>query len=252
MKLSSFFIIFTLSLFIPLSPSLAMDKNEKIDNYLSIFKSNDIKKEKTACNELQWSGLTDTRLFDAIEKKYHSIDTEQYDKIKLDLAAYYLKALGASGQSKYRQTLQQSTESKQKKIRRHGKIALDNLENYARWNKIISQPSASDPSASNVITRFNNMINSDEWELRRIASKRIYHEHLFDEKILNTLNQKITEVYKIEISGRVAIDALNWMMKALASTGDKKYLPTLEEVSENGYHYKNKSYAQSYIQKYLN
>lgn len=233
------------------STAIADGRDVEIDRLIALFNDTNIDAHKDACNRLQWSGLTETRLFDVIEKNLQGIDTDVRDNVNLDLAAYYLKALAASGQAKYRDTIQKATESKQSKIQRYANLALNDLDRYATWNNIISKGTESDPEGLETVTHFTNMINSDDWELRRMASKRIYHDRVRDKGLIEALNQKLLSLVDYEALDRLEVDSLNWMMKALAATGDNQYRDTLELIASDGKNAKNRRYADAYIVKYL-
>lgn len=77
---------------------------ERIDHYLSILNSGHHDSQETMLSRLQWSGLSDPRLFDEIERRllqhYHGPDMSL-----MSLMAHYVRALGYSGNEKYRSTI---------------------------------------------------------------------------------------------------------------------------------------------------
>src|SRR3954469_4611748 len=83
---------------------LAATPEEEVQHYIAIFDgAGDGDK---AADDLAWKGISDTRLFDVIEKRLlQDAQGNGRDRTARNHAARLIKALGFSGQPKYAQTL---------------------------------------------------------------------------------------------------------------------------------------------------
>jgi hypothetical protein len=83
------------------------------------------------------------------------------------------RALASSGYSKYRPLLERAAESDARKVARYANAALDELEDFARWNRIINDPSNYKPGQSHESARLLNMVRSGEPRLQSVGLNRI-------------------------------------------------------------------------------
>lgn len=224
--------------------AFAGSEQQEIDQYITIFEGGVIGQQLDVCNELQWSGISDMRLFDVIESKLLAIlqAPGEGDKRSTDLASWYAKALGTSGQDKYRGTLDKMASgalvSKElhpkllKKQMKYGKEGLDMLPRYKKWNQIISDQKNFRSDKPLRVNRFANMLRSDQWELQLIATKRMNYEKYNDSYLLDMLNDKVRKGYPAmnNIHDKERIDAFQWMIRSLGGLGAPKYLETLQEI----------------------
>jgi hypothetical protein len=202
--------------------SLEEDTNQYVQSF-AVGKSFDVQ----TVESLAWKGISDPRLFDLIERRILDAASEGYtDKSRKNEVGLYLRALGFSGQPKYRQTLMQFYSDAT--YGRYAKTALEDLPNYQKWNPIISNRATFDPKNSDEANRILNMLNSDDFELKKIGSKRVYFSNK-DDVLLETLVTQIKANYTNTDESRS--DSIAWMLKALGSAKQPKYRPLLEEVA---------------------
>jgi hypothetical protein len=219
----------------------------EVNEYMEIFQTGSYKAQTTAANQLQWSGISDKRLFDLIESKLLTIlPSAAADKQAADVAAWYAKALGISGQDKYQGTLNKMAQGTfgtgeahpklLKKLMKYGLEGIDLIPKYKKWNPIISNSKNFRADKSLQTNRYANMLKSNEWELQLIATKRMNHEKITDPSLLDLLNAKILKDYQAvsKSSDEARIDAFQWMIRTLAALGAPKYLETMQEVSTKG------------------
>ena len=243
--------IYSLLIFCVLVSSTASAANDGLDEYIQIFTEGNARQQTRAAKELAWAGLSDPRLFDQIEKSL----LEQYliveDKYAIDDTAWLARAMAYSGQEKYRATLEKvASDSPQKKIRRHAENSLVQLDNYERWNPIITDTSNRDSSKSDEINRYANMLRSDDLELQRIGAKGVHSTQAYDTYLLGILDAEIRASYLEVSTDSLFIDTVAWMCKALSGSGVEAYKPTIVEVSENAGNSKVAKYASKYLKYY--
>jgi hypothetical protein len=214
-------------------PAYAGAEQQEIDAYINTFQNGSWKEQTSICNELQWSGISDPRLFDVIEAKLLGLLSAETDKNSLDIIAWYSKALGMSGKDKYLGTLDKVVASGNKKLVKYGREGIDLIPKYKKWNPIISSSKNFRADKTLRLNRFANMLKSDEWELQLIAAKRMNYEKITDSYMLDTLNSEILGGYPAidKAADEDRLDAFQWMIRSLAALGAPKYLETLQEIS---------------------
>src|SRR3954469_18385504 len=86
--------------------ALAASVDEDVERYIAIFRGNPMF-HASAAESLAWMGLPDTRLYDVIEERLRT-DYPVPREMKTERAriAWYIRALGFSGQEKYAPTIQ--------------------------------------------------------------------------------------------------------------------------------------------------
>ncbi len=231
----------------------AASSEELIDEYIQAFSPGASEQmQLDALNELQWSGISDTRVYDLVEQNLLDIYLSARSRSKeLDLVSWYAKSLGTSGLDKYRQTLKQVLDSKvNKKVSKYAQEGLDNLSKYAVWNPIISGKENARPDKPHFVNAYANMLRSKNWELMNMAAKRIWAEEVRDRYLLQVLDEVILRQYQASYSEKIHILTLAWMTRALASSSDPEYKATVEAVANNAGTRKVRSYASKYLRQY--
>jgi hypothetical protein len=229
--------------------AFANTEQQEIDEYINTFNTGSSKAQTSACNELLWSGISDTRLYDVIERKLLEVlPTAAEDKRAIDLVAWYSKALGASGNDKYRKTLDKVVNGGHKKLAKYGQEGIAMLPDYKKWNPIISSTKNHLPGKSLQVNRFLNMLRSQEWDLKLLGTKRINYEKISDPDVLGVLKAEILKNYKSVTPDQV--DTMQWMVRTLAALGAPQYLETIQEVSAKSTNNVLTKYADKIIKKY--
>jgi len=219
-----------------------------LNYYIDIFKDKSSDEQKTAAATLQWAGLSDQRLFDQIQKNVQQITNNGIASKDSDYASWMLKALGFSGNEKYREFVSTyQTGAYSSKVRKYSQQAVELIDKHKTLNLIISDNSNVNVKESIVDNRLANMIRSEQYELKRMAAKRIHYDHKYTPYLLDILAQQIKANYQHVEDNKLMIDANAWMLKALAGSRIKVYQPLVREVSDNS----NNSKLQRYAKKYL-
>src|SRR5436190_13942063 len=222
------------------STALAATLDEDVQHYIAIFQGNDAAAHNRAVEELAWMGLSDPRLFDMLEQKVlaeaRAAATIRAEK---DRVARYMRALGFSGQDKYIPTLLRFQDDMI--YGRYARDALIQREWYRKWNPIISSRASFDPQLSDVDNRILNMLGSDDLMLMPIAAKRA--DFAPNDRTLALMADEVRKRYQTSEVDPDRLDAVAWMVKALAKT--MAYDDLLLEVRSNAPDRKVRNTAES-------
>ena len=215
-----------------------------LEKYIVEFKSGSRLDKQLICEKLMWSGLSDSSLFDLLEQDLVSRAMTANGKKEITNVAWLMKALGASGQSKYLDTLQSFISHSNGTIAKYAKEGINFIPQYAKWNPIISDSSQANTESSEIINRYANMIRSEILELNILAAKRIYAEKIQNEYLYGLLSEKIIAGHKsVHKNDKIKIAAYAWMMRASVKTN----VATAQKVLETATNKKLKKYAKQYI-----
>ena len=207
----------------------AASLEDETQRYIQIF-SGEKRLHNDAADTFSWMGLSDTRLFDIVERRLlEDADAAQSDRSERNRVARYIRSLGFSGQSKYEPTIRKFLASVP--YRRFAEAALAHLPQYNKWNPVISNRSSFDPKFSDDVNRVANMLRSDDLLLLRVGAKRVYFESKED-VLLELLAQQLRANYaRTDLNDRERSDSVAWLAKALGSSRNEKYTALLQEVA---------------------
>jgi hypothetical protein len=200
--------------------------DEDVERYVAIFQGNDTALHNKSVEELAWKGISDPRLFDLLERRalaeHKAAEGVRAEK---DRVARYIRALGFSGQEKYRPTLRFFENDPV--YQRYARDALEQQPQYARWNPQISSRAGFVPGLSDDRNRVMNMIRSEDLMLARVGAKRAYFDP--DDATLDLIAEKLRGRY--QTSDPEHVDAVAWLVKALGKT--RRHDALLEDVKAN-------------------
>lgn len=176
-----------------------------------------------------WKGISDPRVFDLIERRIaEKAEAGRDDRQVKKEVGLSLRALGFSGQAKYRAVLEEYRSDPT--YERYARDALEDMPDYQRWNPIISDRATFDPRYSDDVNRIRNMLLSNDFNLKKVGAKRVYFQNK-DDVLLDILAAQISASYMSnDGSGG---DSIAWMVKALGSAHRPKDRPLIEEVAAN-------------------
>jgi hypothetical protein len=208
------------------APALAVTPEQDVDRYVQIFNGDDAKAQNESVETFAWKGLSDPRLFDVIEKRvlaeHAAARGNRDDKNRV---ARYIRALGFSGQAKYKPTI---TSFLQDPVyQRYAQDALENVETYGKWNALISDRTKFNPRISDDANRVINMLRADDMMLKRVGAKRVYFGQR-EPEVVAVLAEQVKTHYTNQ--DRQYADVVAWLVKGLGSAKDPQYRPLLEEV----------------------
>lgn len=219
--------------------ALAATSEEDVAQYIAIF-SGDSARHNDAVESLAWKGLSDTRLYDVIERRL--LDESQFargDKDDKNRVARYIRALGFSGQAKYLPTINKYLSDKV--YERYARDAAADMQHYQTWNAVISNRASFDSRYSDDVNRIMNMLRASDLMLKRVGAKRVFFTKA-EEAVLDVLAAELRTSYTN--TDPQYSDAIAWMVKALGSAKNPKYRPLLTEVMGKSMDSKVVNYAK--------
>ncbi len=228
------------------------DRSNEVDKLLKIYRGEDLVAQKKQTESLAWSGITDTRVYDEIERLLIKTNEKPtVDRIKNDATSWFLKGLAYSGNHKYLSTLQKvRDETKNYKHKKYANEALDFLPRYTEWNPIINSTSEWNVNQSGKINRFANMIRSDVPRLKELAAKRTYGEGIKSPYLLEVIEKELLAHCADKDKTSRFGTTYGFMSKALGASGDKKYAQTIRTVYDQAYNKKLKRLAKKHLTEF--
>lgn len=220
---------------------------EDLQYYLDVLKADQPRIQATEFEALSGVGLSDPRLFDAVEQRLLA----DYEGARLDRehrarVAWYFRALGFSGQEKYQPTLSRFTEDRT--YRNYAIAALRDLPNYTKWNAVIADRASFDPRRSDDVNRIMNMLRSDDILLQRVGAKRAFLTHEADPAMAALVAERLRAAYPAAKDSE-SVETAGWLLNALdRSTGGSHPLIRVIAADPNA-HYKLQDRARSLLQR---
>lgn len=224
----------------------ASGANAESKPYIDYFKAKNLRGDiRSIHNDLKWSGVTDTALYDMVEtelKRHYMSES----KVRLETSSWLVKILAISGNKKYLKTMEEISASEaHKKIKKHTNSSIKSLHDYAVWLPIMNKGVSKLPVSKRGPARVKNMINSSNSEVFRIGAKRLYHSYTDNVELLSKAKKFLLANHSKYDDG-VRIDGMSWLIKSLAESMDAKYKPVLEKISEESSNKKIRKYAKKY------
>jgi len=228
----------------------AQDREQEIQKYVEIFSGKPNATQQQAAEQLEWAGLSDSRIFDAVEKNLLAI-YKTVDRQDANYASWLCKALAFSGQEKYRATLQGvEKDGAQRNLRNYASWSLKMLDRYAKWNPIIDNPGNANPAKSADINRVANMVLSGDKDLQNAGAQRIIEQHIDDDWLYDLVQQTVRPELAKDWTEDGDVKAVAYMLKALASSHKQVYRATLEEAAAHAGSVRVRKYAEGYLKTY--
>lgn len=223
--------------------------DEQIDHYLEVLEKGGYEAKKQMLERLQWSGLTDPRLFDEIEKQLLAqYQNEDLDKYENSLLSHRARALGYSGNDEYRGSLAEVKKAAfQKRVRQHANKALSELGKYKNWNKMIAQSDITVEGKSVEVTTYMKMLNINDFFVQRQAARATYHELRQDPDLLALIAFRLESLYLLQYLDKHEQDTAAWFCKALGQNASWEYRELLSKVAKDTPHKKIRKYARKYV-----
>ncbi|MBY4676124.1 hypothetical protein [Marinobacterium arenosum] len=233
--------------FVTAMPAMAFSTDdERVDSYLSVLATATDETKEVMLNRLQWSGLSDPRFYDEVENRLLTSYLSQ-DGREFNLLAYHARALGYSGNPKYRDTLVKvHKEAVNGKLRRHAEKALRDLDKFAVWNEKIRKSGLVVEGKSVEVATYLRMLSVDDVFVQRLAARAIFHEKRRDDDLLASVAKSLKALYLKPGLDAAAQDTAAWFCKALGQSRSPDYLTLLGKVADETPYKKIKKYAQKY------
>ena len=208
----------------------AVTLEDDVQSLVKVF-SGDKGHHVAAVRTLAWMGVSDPRVYDIVEQRLKAdAEAARDDRTEQDRVAHYLRALGFSGNDKYLPTLTGFQDDAV--YGRSVRNALKDFPLYQKWNPIISNRAIFfDAKYSDDVNRVMNMLAAADVQLKGLGARRIRHGTHHEEPLLDRLEKEARTLYpKAKDFDLETQDAIGWMLIALGSSRNPKYLPLLEEA----------------------
>ncbi len=203
---------------------------------------------------LQWSGLSDPRLYYRIETQVQFQGVLNDKKMNKDLAgllSHEIRALGYSGNQMYRSTLGNiAKNSKSQKFRNHAKKALAQLDKFEYWHKLVADSDFQVEGKSVEDKLYMKMLSTDHVMVQRLAARAIFHERRTDSNLLSMVAEKLEGLYMQSGLDAEAQDTVARFCKALRQSGQDSYLSLLKRVASNAPSKKVKKHAAKSVSSF--
>ena len=223
------------------------DIRTELESYIDAFNKGSFAEQRKLISTLEWSGISDPKLYDIIAEKLSS-RAKQNNREAKEEASWYAKALALSGNEKYRPQLEAlASDGASRKLRKHAATALERLDKFVVWNPIISANVMQAPMGQLKEARVKNMLAADNAHVLKLGAKRVHHAHASNKELLQLANQRLLKGYQDAGDDSKLIDAMAWLIRALAQSGDDHYKPTLEQIAETANNKKLKKYAKKHL-----
>lgn len=230
--------------FTPAEIKASMDRSNEVEQYIEILNSGTLSRQINAAKEITKSGLSDPELFDLINTQLLDNYQQTSGTDHGDYMAWLCKALASSGLDKYKPTLVEIAETTtDSKLERYARQSLEQFEEYAEINKIISDEGNAFPDRDPEVTKIINMLKSDKMKLKRDAAKMVTRKDYADPAIYEIINDDLLASYT-SANDDLSVDAMSWLCKALATSGNPLHKVTLSEVADNSSNSKLAKYAK--------
>lgn len=227
----------------PAEINASSDRSKEVEQYIKIFNSGIVSRQIVAAKEITRAGLSDPKLFDLINTQLLDNYLQSSGSDHVDYMAWLCKALASSGLQKYKPTLVKvSKTTDNSKLKRYARQSLDNFEHYAEINRIIADESNAYPGHNPEVTKIINMLKSDMMKLKTDAAKMVTRKDYSDPVIYEIINDELLAGYT-SATDNITVDAMSWLCKALATSGNSLYKKTLKKIAYNSHNKKLSKYA---------
>jgi len=233
---------------VPVLEPASGELQTEISNYREAFSGELFEVKFNAMQNLTWSGISDPAVFDPVEaellRDYASPSPGRTGEL-----SHLAKALGLSGNDKYRATLETvARDTKAYRLAKYSREALTMLDQHAAWNPVIlagvDQPG---PWRLDELRTYNLLMAEDP-ELIRVGAKNVYARYLHHRRLLEVTLQSLQHNQARDLDNDVQVDAVNWLMKALANSGDMHYHPALLQIAAESQDRSIASHARRYAE----
>lgn len=230
-------------------PAQAFDSvDEQIDHYLEVLARGGNDQKIQMLKGLQWSGISDPRLFDPVAEQVESRYLEgNLNKPEIQLIAHQIRALGYSGNDKYNDLLRRvESDAADKRFRKHAKKALIELDQFSLWNMKIRIADAPTEGKSVEIATYMKMLSVDDPAVQRLGARAIYAQRLNDPDLINVAAQQLEDMYNRPGLDKTGQDTAAWLCKAIGQSGNFDHVDLLSRVAAESQYKKVRKHAQKY------
>lgn len=182
------------------------------------------------------SGLNEPELYQTIADLLREGYPVASSPDQVDEMAWLCKALAASGDATHRPLLKEiATQSSSEKLKHYARQSNDLLDEFAERSRILNADDSWDKELTGEENRLINMLSSDNVSLRRDAAKMLVRRVMTAPKVFDSAAEALAGMTRENSSGLLQVDTMAWLSKALAASGNPKYIELLEKVKSQTY-----------------
>ncbi|WNO11138.1 hypothetical protein [Teredinibacter sp. KSP-S5-2] len=194
-------------------------QNHNIDEYIDIVKNGSWAEKVVVYKKLyEFSGVTDERLFDEIQKQVEkSIGVALVTKPEQEEFHWGIKSLASSGNPKYLTVLNRiASTTNSNKTKRHAVLASRRLPEFSQWNPVINSKEYESPNRTKDEALWMRYIHNGDFEMATMAVSQAYKNLKFDDReFVNVVKTKLTDMYLHKTNEKYAVQFQSWVCKYL-------------------------------------
>ena len=230
-----------------LSPALSA--NDEVEYFIKYFSDKSQVVSKEVYGQLEFSGITDTRLFDIVEQRFIE-ESKAKSAAAIDHLAWLSKALAYSGQSKYLDTLKTALKSTNNvKLKKYLEESIERSPLFSVWNVDISRDTANLRGEDLYRKRVLNMLRSSDSFLVMFGAKRVWFHHPTDSEFVRVASERLMETYNRPNPTVRDVDAIGWLCNVLGKASNPEYKPLLEKIIKESKNSRIVHYAKMNLHK---
>ncbi|SDP48645.1 hypothetical protein [Desulforhopalus singaporensis] len=202
----------------------------KINSLIDDLNSASITRRINAAKIVTRAGFESEELFTTIESLLKQGYTTAKSSKSIDEMSWLCKALAASGDYAYSRLLHEvADKASSPKLKKYARQSADLIEEYAKRNAVMNNKTSWKTDLTDEENRLINMLFSGDSALIREGAKMIYRCNTLDIAVYDATEKQILTMLP-NIDNSLQSDTVAWLCKALSSSGNKKYIPTLKRV----------------------
>lgn len=203
----------------------------------------------TAAKNITQLGITDPSLYEKVagllKAGYAAGDNPDH----VDEMAWLCKALAASGDTRYQELLQEvASQAPSPKLQRYATQSIELFAEYQERSRVLNAKETWDASLSAEENQLVSMLSSDNSELKRDAAKNIVRNSQQAAPVYDSVAAALTGMVDSGVSDSLSVDTMAWLCKALAASGNQKYVAILEQVVAGAQNQKVIKFATTALQ----
>ena len=192
-------------------------KNE-VDAYILQINSLSGKELIAAADLITGSGVSDSRLFDVVEKKVTALfeqhkSTPRDKDVARELSAM-LRTMGAMSNQSEALIQRILSEAKSRGVRNRAKRMLPKLSWFMRRNEVMQNAAPYQEGQDIMTHRFFNLVVSDDPTLNRWAAEEMFRRGGSEPVVYKAMAEKVSKEMHA-IKNDIHLDALAWFCKTL-------------------------------------
>ncbi len=193
-----------------------------------------------------YSGVTDTRLFDEIESRIlNSYKNEKPSRDELQELAWAAKALAASGNSKYRETLEKvAADAPKRGTKKHARQALKSLSDYARWNPVIASEKFEQTGRKPSVALWMRFIDSGHDDLALTGINKANEFRVYEPALTELVEAELRDRLLVKTKDKLDLELQGQMIRYLADHPEfGKYTSLFNLIAEQSPNKKVRKWA---------